>query len=41
MVNPRTRLLDMTVRCAAIDLPDVGTVAIDASLIVEELASPF
>lgn len=41
MVNPRTTLLDMAVRCAAVDLPDVGTVAIDASLIVEEIAWPF
>ncbi len=41
MVNPRTRLLDMTVRCAAVEVPGVGTVAIDASLIVEEIASPF
>jgi hypothetical protein len=41
MVNPRTTLLDMSVRCAAVDLPDVGVVAIDGSLIVEEIASPF
>lgn len=41
MVNPRVRLLDMTVRCLAVDLPDVGTVPIEASLIVEEVASPF
>jgi hypothetical protein len=41
MVNPRFRLLDMTVQCPAIDLPEVGTVPIDASLIVEEVASPF
>lgn len=41
MVNPRVRLLDMSVRCLAVDLPDVGTVPIDASLIVEEIASPF
>ena len=41
MVNPRTRLLDMDVRCGAVDLPDAGTVAIGASLIVEEVASPF
>jgi hypothetical protein len=41
MVNPRTSLLDMTVRCAAVDLPGAGQVAIDATLIVEEIASPF
>jgi hypothetical protein len=41
MVNPRTTLLDMSVRCAAVDLPAVGVVAIDGSLIVEEIASPF
>jgi hypothetical protein len=41
MVNPRVRLLDMTVQCLAVDLPEVGTVPIDASLIVEEVASPF
>ena len=40
MVNPRTTLLDMTVRCPAVDLPDVGTVAIDGSLIVEEIEAP-
>jgi hypothetical protein len=31
----------MTVQCLAVDLPEVGTVPIDASLIVEEVASPF
>lgn len=41
MVNPRVRLLDMTVRCLAVDLPGAGTVPIEASLIVEEIASPF
>ena len=40
MVNPRTTLLDMTVRCPAVDLPDVGTVAIEGSLMVEEIEAP-
>lgn len=37
MVNPRTTLLDMAVRCPAVELPGVGTVAIDASVVVEEI----
>ena len=39
-VNPRTTLLDMAVRCPAVDLPDAGTVAIDGTLIVEEIEEP-
>jgi hypothetical protein len=41
MVNPRTTVLDMTLACAAVELPDLGTVSIDGSLIVEQIEVSF
>lgn len=34
-LNPRTTVLDMTLSCPAVELPDAGTVAIEGSVIVE------
>ena len=41
MVNPRTTVLDMTLTCPSVELPDVGTVSIDGSLIVEQIEVSF
>jgi hypothetical protein len=35
LLNPHTRVADMTVRCAAVEIPALGTVPLDGSLIVE------
>lgn len=35
LLNPHTRVADMTVHCAAVDVPALGTVPVDGSLIVE------
>lgn len=40
-LNPRTIVLDMTLACPAVELPDVGSVAIDGSLIVEQVDVSF
>jgi hypothetical protein len=40
-LNPRTTVLDLTLTCPAVELPDVGTVTIDGSLIVEEIDVSF
>lgn len=36
-LNPRTAVLDLTLACPAVELPELGTVAIDGSLIVEQV----
>jgi hypothetical protein len=41
MVNPRTTVLDMTLTCPAVELPDVGVVPIEGSLIVERIDVSF
>lgn len=35
LLNPHTRVADMTVRCAAVEIPALGTVPVDGDLIVE------
>lgn len=40
-LNPRTTVLDMTLACPAVELPDVGSVSIDGSLIVEQVDVSF
>ena len=35
LLNPHTRVANMTVRCAAVDIPALGSVPVDGSLIVE------
>ena len=40
-LNPRTTVLDMTLTCPTVDLPDAGTVTIDGSLIVEQIDVSF
>jgi hypothetical protein len=35
LLNPHTRVADMTVYCAAVDVPSPGTVPVDGSLVVE------
>lgn len=39
-VNPRNTLVEMTIRCPAVELPDLGSIAIDGSVIVEQLEGP-
>ena len=41
MVNPRTTLLDMTLTCPAVELPDIGRVSIEGSVIVERIDVSF
>lgn len=40
-LNPRTTVLDMTLVCPAVELPDVGIVPVEGSLIVEEIDVAF
>lgn len=40
-LNPRTTVLDMTLACPAVELPDLGTVTIDGSVIVEQVDVSF
>jgi hypothetical protein len=40
-VNPRNTLLEMTIRCPAVELPDRGPTAIDGTVIVEQLEEPI
>jgi hypothetical protein len=40
-LNPRTTVLELTLTCPAVELPDAGTVAINGSLIVEEVDVSF
>lgn len=40
-VNPRNTLVDMTVRCPAVELPDRGPIVIEGSVIVEQLEAPI
>lgn len=35
LLNPHTRVVEMTIRCAAVDVPELGTVPVDGTLIVE------
>ena len=35
LLNPHTRVADMTVHCAAVEVPSLGTVPVEGSLIVE------
>ncbi|HEX7172662.1 MAG TPA: hypothetical protein VF365_08655 [Candidatus Limnocylindria bacterium] len=39
LLNPHTRVVEMAIRCAAIEVVDLGTVTLDGTLIVE-LAEP-
>ena len=40
-VNPRNTLVEMTIRCPAVELPDLGSIAIDGTVIVEQLEAPI
>lgn len=40
-LNPRTTVLDMTLTCSGVELPDLGSVTIDGSLIVEQIEVSF
>lgn len=39
-LNPRTTVLELTVDCAAVDVPDIGTVPITGTVVVERLEWP-
>lgn len=40
LLNPRTTVLELTIDCAAVDVPGLGTVPIGGSVIVERLEWP-
>jgi hypothetical protein len=40
-VNPRNTLVEMTIRCPAVELPDLGAIAIDGSVTVEQIEGPI
>jgi hypothetical protein len=40
-VNPRNTLVEMTMRCPAVELPDLGSITIDGTVLVEQLEAPF
>jgi len=40
-LNPRTAVLDLALACPAVELADRGTVAIDGTLVVEQVEAPF
>ena len=39
-VNPRNTLVEMTIRCPAVELPGTGPIAIDGTVMVEQLEAP-
>jgi hypothetical protein len=39
-VNPRNTLVEMTVRCPVVELPDLGSIAIDGSVMVDQVEPP-
>lgn len=41
VLNPRTTVIDVSIRCAAVDVPGLGPVPIEGSLIVEQVGTPF
>ncbi|MGZ8564203.1 MAG: hypothetical protein ACXWWU_11360 [Candidatus Limnocylindria bacterium] len=40
-LNPRVTVIEMALTCAAVQLPDLGTVTIDGALIVEQIELSF
>ena len=40
-VNPRNTLVEMTMRCPAVELPDLGGISIEGTVLVEQLEAPF
>lgn len=39
-VNPRNTLVEMTIQCPAVELPNLGPITIDGTVIVEQLEQP-
>lgn len=39
-VNPRNTLVEMTIRCPAVEIPDLGAIAIDGTVMVEQIEAP-
>jgi hypothetical protein len=40
MHNPRTRVVELTISCPSVEVPDLGAVAINGSVVVDELQWP-
>lgn len=40
MQNPRTRVLELVISCASVEVPGLGTVPISGTIVVDELAWP-
>jgi hypothetical protein len=40
-VNPRNTLVEMNIQCPAVELPDLGSIAIDGTVIVEQIEGPI
>lgn len=38
--NPRTTITELTIHCAAVDVPGLGTVAIDGTVVVDQIDFP-
>jgi hypothetical protein len=41
ILNPHTRLLELTIECPSVDLTDVGPTTVSGTLLVEEVEPQF